>query len=104
MRHYYRINITCCSEEDGEMTPFDQVTQTQLTIAGIHAWLIDRYPDMTPDRTGQDEDILIYRFENKDWSHFPLQTWQQVDCVHVSHIAEGDTDIDLYMPMAKRNA
>jgi hypothetical protein len=96
MRHYYRINITCCSTEDGESSPFDTVVQIQPTLDGVTAWLVDRYPGTRPTAEGMDVDILVYRFENADWSHYPVVHWSQVDYVHVFSVTESDVPIADY--------
>lgn len=100
MRHYYRVNITCCLEEDGEKTPFDTVIQIQPTIDGVSAWLSDRYTNTKPTTEGMDVDILVYRFENADWSHYPVIRWSQVDYVHVFSVTESDVPIADYSPEA----
>lgn len=102
MRDYYRIDISECSVQGDNIELLNTVQQTQPTIDGVRSWLRDRYegiPDLVQDdNAGYDQDILVYRFNNADWSHYPVEHWQQVDYVHVAHVHETDLDVDLFSP------
>jgi hypothetical protein len=101
MTNYYRIDISECSEqEDGTPAVFNTISQRQPTMAGVIGWIRDRYENIAgveqDANEGYDEDILTFRFRNSDWSHSPVEAWEQVDYVHVTSVAETDIDIDAY--------
>lgn len=92
MTDYYEVIITCTGEESpGKFRMFNEETKIFDTPEEVITWLKDEYSHATRRQYeyagGMKEPCgYVYDFENADWSHAPVEKWNQRDWVTVSKV------------------
>jgi hypothetical protein len=95
IRKYYEVDIICTGEIDGErkFSRFDDETKIFETAYEVTEWLKKQYGSAKRSIMYHADSIpcgYVYKFENADWSHSPVEHWQQEDWVNISRI-EAET-------------
>jgi hypothetical protein len=90
IRHYYEVDIISTGSTDGEQfSRFDDETKIFETAYEVTEWLKKQYGSAKRNimwQTDLNACGYVYKFENSDWSHSPVESWQQEDWVNISKI------------------
>lgn len=91
MVEYYEVDITCTGEESpGNFRIFNEETKIFDTPEEVIAWLKETYSHAKRQYVyaGDIKEPCgyAYSFENCDWSHAPVEKWNQKDWVTVSKV------------------
>lgn len=96
---YYKVKIveTGAKLFSDDYSTFNVERKHFATLAEVKAWLKEHYgkakrSKMYCDKTnGESQQCgYIYKFRNADWSHAPVETWNQCDWVSISAISEQE--------------
>lgn len=84
---YYEVSILMTGRPVGSekmFTDFDYKTKVFYKREDIEAFLKEQYGDY--EREEIEPGRYSYVFENCDWSHYPVQQWEEEDQVVVNEI------------------
>lgn len=88
--HYYEVDIVSTGSSDGEkFSQFNDETKVFETAREVTEWLKENYSSAKRNIMYYAEGKpcgYVYKFENADYSHSPVERWQQEDWVNISKI------------------
>lgn len=109
IRKYYEVDIIYTGSSDGkEFSMFDERTKIFATVDEITEWLKEEYGLVKQRTVMYCADNIpcgyVYTFENADWSHAPVEHWQQRDWVSISKICaeEAFEEVKYEIPEANQ--
>jgi hypothetical protein len=89
-RKYYEVGIIHTGSSDGErFSQFHDETKIFETAHEVTEWLKENYSSAKRNDmyiTDTEQCGYVYEFENADWSHSPVERWQQKDWVNIDKI------------------